>query len=312
VLKDGTASVIARHGDGGWGAETAHCRIAADELGLRYEDIQHRPFDDPGFDMRAGGGSLGLKFNAIPVVRAARKVKQMILEFAVSPRAPLGFLPSTTLERKPIPAFFPNKRPEELDIKDGIIYEKANPSNKKTVADVVKEGGWFQNGVSQFFARAEGATMAPYRRYYMRQCYFMEVEVDPETGQVDIRKLVVVNDLGRVIDPDSCNGQQYGGAYMGIGRSFTEGVVFDPQAGVMLNDNHIGYAVPLMNDCGPIDCRLIETGLGHGAYGMGGLGESAPGNVSALAGPAVYNAIGKWVDDFPITPAKILKVLGKI
>ena len=45
---------------------------------------------------------------------------------------------------------------------------------------------------------------------------------------------------------------------------------------------------------------------------MGDIGESAPANVCVFGGPAIYNAIGKWVDDFPITPAKILKALGKI
>jgi len=228
VLKDGTASVIGRHGDGGWCGETAYCRIAADELGLKYEDVNHRPFDDPGFDMKAGGGSQGLTFNAIPVIRAARKVKQMLLEFAVNPRPPTGF-PSA--KSTPTSAFFPNKKPEELEIKDGIIFEKTNPLNKKTVAEVAAAGSWFQIGVSQFFAQATGSRV-PTRRYYTRQCYFMEVEVDPETGQVDVKKVVVVNDVGRVIDPDSCNGQQYGGTYMGIGRCFTEAVVYDPQTGV--------------------------------------------------------------------------------
>jgi CO/xanthine dehydrogenase Mo-binding subunit len=310
ILKDGTASVVARHADGGWNPATAHCRIVADELGLKYQDVNHRAFEDPGFDMRAGGGSLGINYNALPLIRAARKVKQMLLEYAVNPRQPTGFgvyVPNP----KPAPAFFPNKKPEELDIKDGIIFEKANPSNKKTVAEVAATGSWFQIGVSQFYAQAVGSTLFS-RRYYLRQCYFMEVEVDPETGQIDVTKMVVVNDVGRVVDPDSCNGQQYGGTYMGIGRCFTEAIVFDPQAGVMLNDNLLGYAIPLMNDCGPIDCHLVETGLGHGAYGMGGIGESAPANVCVLGGPAVYNAIGKWVDDFPITPAKILKALGKV
>ena len=144
-----------------------------------------------------------------------------------------------------------------------------------------------------------------------RQCYFEEVEVDAETGKVDVTKVVVVNDVGKVIDPDSCNGQQYGGTYMGAGRALTEAFYYDPQTGVKLNDNLVDYKPLLMNDLGPVDCRLVETGLSYGPYGTAGIGESAAAAGTSLHAPAVYNAIGKWVN-LPITPDKVLNVLGKI
>jgi xanthine dehydrogenase molybdenum-binding subunit len=147
----------------------------------------------------------------------------------------------------------------------------------------------------------------------VRQCYFMEVEVDPDTGKCDVTNVVIVNDVGRVISPETCNGQQYGGCYMGIGRSNTEAVIYDPLTGVKLNDNLIGYAVAVMNDCsGPVDCHLVETGLSYGPYGSCGLGESAGATTSTLTGPAIYNAIGKYIDNFPTTPQKVLKALGKV
>jgi xanthine dehydrogenase molybdenum-binding subunit len=310
IKKDGTATLLGRHADGGWCGESAYCRIAADELGFKYEDVDHRPFDDPGFDMKSGGGAEGCNSNAVAVAKAARNMKQRLLEYVTTPQQPGGFM--AFFSKGPATPVFPNKKTEELDIKDSVIFEKANPANKKSVAEIAATGSWMQVGTSQFFAQAIGDSVGYGGGSYTRQCYFMEVEVDPKTGEVDVTKTVVVNDVGRVIDPDSCNGQQYGGTYMGIGRCFTEGVVFDHQTGAKLNDNLIGYGVPLMNDCGPIDCHLIETSLSKGPYGMGGIGESAPANVCTLGGPAIYNAIGKWVDDFPITPVKILKALGKI
>ena len=138
----------------------------------------------------------------------------------------------------------------------------------------------------------------------------MEVEVDPDTGGFEVKKVVVVNDVGRAINPDSINGQQYGGTYMGIWRSGFGAMYYDAQTGVKLNDNYIGYPATVMNDCGPIDCHIVESGLGWGAYGATGIGESGGAMVGTILPVAVHNAIGEWVD-YPTTPDKILKALGK-
>ena len=98
---------------------------------------------------------------------------------------------------------------------------------------------------------------------------------------------------------------------MGIGRCNTEQIIWDPQEGVRLTDNLIDYRIALMNDCGPMDCYQVETGLSHGPYGATGIGESAGACVASLSRYAVHNAIGKWVD-LKTTPEKILKALGKI
>jgi xanthine dehydrogenase molybdenum-binding subunit len=180
------------------------------------------------------------------------------------------------------------------------------------VADVV---GRFYDGVnSPFF----GWDYPPYlgrdirMHVFARQCYFTEVEVDPETGLVEVTKHVVVNDIGKAINPDAINGQQYGGSYMGIGRSNMEAIYYDPGTGVKLNDNHAGYEIPTMNDVGQMDCHILESGLGYGPYGMYGVGESSAACTTTVTAPAIYNAIGKWITDFPTTPDKVLKALGKI
>ena len=269
--------------------------------------------EDVKFSAGPSSGSLGTQRTCPAMIGAARKLKQVILEYASQP----ALRPS--MEERGQPAIFLDKKPEELEIKDSMVFEKANPPRKAKVADVMRP---FFNGLgSPFFAwdfppsRArdssqpwEGLTM-----YIMaRQCYFIEVEVDPETGMVEITKLVAVNDVGKAINPDAINGQQYGGSYMGIGRSNTEAIYCDPHTGVKLNDNHLGYAILTMNDVGPISCHILESGLGYGPYGVYGIGESSAACTTTITGPAIYNAIGKWVTDFPTTPDKILKALGKI
>ena len=144
-----------------------------------------------------------------------------------------------------------------------------------------------------------------------RQAHFMEVEVDTETGEVLVTKVANVNDVGKVVSWEGCEGQQYGGTYMGVGRGRSEEVIHDPITGVMLNGSLIDYKIATILDIGSVDTLLVESGMGYGPYGAVGIGEDVATVVPALIGPAVYNALGVWVEDFPITPERVLKALGK-
>ena len=123
--------------------------------------------------------------------------------------------------------------------------------------------------------------------------------------------MVNVNDVGKAINPASCEGQQYGGTYMGVGRARSEEVIYDPVTGVMLNGNLLDYKIATILDVGPVDTILVETGMGYGPYGVVGIGENIATVVPALLGPAIRNATGVWIDDYPITPARILEALDK-
>jgi CO/xanthine dehydrogenase Mo-binding subunit len=151
---------------------------------------------------------------------------------------------------------------------------------------------------------------AEVRSRLCRQAHFLEVAVDTETGKIDLLKIVTVNDVGRVINWDGCEGQQYGGAYMAMGRALMEEVVNDPVTGVALNADLLNYKIPTILDLGPIETRLVETGMGYGPYGLVGIGEDVATVAPSLVAPAVFNAIGKWVDEYPITPARVLRALG--
>jgi CO/xanthine dehydrogenase Mo-binding subunit len=79
----------------------------------------------------------------------------------------------------------------------------------------------------------------------------------------------------------------------------------------MLNGNLLDYKIATILDIGSVNTILIETGMGYGPYGSIGIGEDVATVVPALIMPAVYNAIGVWVDVFPIAPERVLKALGK-
>jgi CO/xanthine dehydrogenase Mo-binding subunit len=326
---DGTVTILGCRADVGTNGETAYCQIAADELGLRLEDVHFRSQIDAGFFPMTPDTSTNLVINGFTTRNASRALKQRILEVATSPRG------VTQLTR--FPPAFPGLKPEDLDIKDSIVFEKANPSNKMTLAELVGPSGAQgplmsvvgepvlagQYGIHYplrhtppLFEYAwqvqRGTFVVGTRLRLCRQAHFMEVEVNTETGEVDILKIVTVNDVGKVVNWDGAEGQQYGGAYMGVGRGRTEEVVYDSKTGVMLNGNLLNYKIPTMLDVGPIDTILLETGMGYGPNGMVGIGEDVATVIPALIAPAVHNALGKWVERFPLTPDVILKTLGKI
>jgi xanthine dehydrogenase molybdenum-binding subunit len=144
-----------------------------------------------------------------------------------------------------------------------------------------------------------------------RQAHFMEIEVDTETGEIFVTRVVNANDVGKVINRMSCEGQQYGGSIMGVSRAKLEEIVHDPVTGVMLNGNLLDYKIATMKDLGPIDTILVETGMGYGPYGLTGIGEDIGTVVPGLVPLAVYNATGKWIEEMPVTPDKVLKALGR-
>jgi CO/xanthine dehydrogenase Mo-binding subunit len=98
---------------------------------------------------------------------------------------------------------------------------------------------------------------------------------------------------------------------MGIGRNRCEEYIWDEKTGVLLNGNLVDYKFATMNDIGAVDTVIVETGMGYGPYGSVGVGEVVATVTTYLLEGAIYNAIGKWVDDGPVTPDKVLAALGK-
>jgi CO/xanthine dehydrogenase Mo-binding subunit len=318
---DGTISILGQRCDNGVNADTTYCQITADEVGMRLEDVFYNQHRDVPFYPMCPDSSTNMSVNGWAVRHCARLLRAKLLEAATNPRA--------VTQRGSYPPFFPKCEPEDLDIKDSVIYLKSDPSKKLSVADLV--GVSAEAGPLAFhelygaerhpfsvplFAHSYQVQIACYRGIrpkWCRQVHFMEIEVDTETGGIIVTNVVNVNDVGKVINPETCAGQQYGGTYMGVGRGLYEEIIHDPFTGVMLNGNLLDYKIATIGDImGPIDTHLVETGQGYGPYGIVGLGEDVATLIPALLSPAVYNAIGVWIYDFPITPDKVLKALGKI
>jgi len=137
---------------------------------------------------------------------------------------------------------------------------------------------------------------------------FAEVAVDTETGLVTVRKIVVGQDCGLIVDPLTAESQVNGGVIMGIGLALYEERVMDWQSGVVLNPNFETYKLPGIADVPEIDIVLINMP----ERGVIGLGEPVHIPTAAAIANAVANALGVRVNSLPITPRKVLAALGKV
>ncbi len=316
MLRNGIVAIVGVRCDMGIDTESGARHIVASELGLKYEDtvIHERRSDNSSFFMWQPGGSFSTAFITTQLVMAAKELKKKLLEYAVRPTPAYN---ASHFFKTAQPPAFPGKKPEDLDIKDSMIYEKANPANRKTVREVA-DIFWDENPAitHPVVGRVTTLTMdgkTDLTWYAMgRQAHFVEVEVDTETGMVDVTNIVCVNDVGHLFNPRGAEAQQYGGAIMGLGRSATEEHVWCPQTGVALNFDLINYHIGTMNDYPPSTCLINESHLGYSAFGSMGIGENTGAALSGITAGAVYNAIGKWILHYPVTPDKVLKALGKI
>jgi xanthine dehydrogenase molybdenum-binding subunit len=306
ILRDGKVAIVGMRCDPGVDTESGYRRCVASEMGLKFEDtvIQERRSDNHVYHFAEPGGSYGTISTTPQLILGARQLKKKILDYAVTPR------PKDA-------AFFPGKKAADLDIRESMVFEKENPDNTKTVAEVAN-AFWnadpaIAHPVVPDLAGLTSEGKPDAQLYFMsRQAHFVEVAVDAETGEIAVVDLVCVNDVGHVYNLRGAQGQQYGGAIMALGRNATEEKICCPRTGVGLNYDHIGYHLGTMNDYPVIQCILNESHQGYSAYGACGIGENVGASLSAILAGAVYNAIAKWVLDFPITPDKVLRALGKI
>ena len=137
----------------------------------------------------------------------------------------------------------------------------------------------------------------------------VEVEVDVETGEVQILRMVSAHDVGRVLNPQTIRGQAYGAIAQGIGYALYEEV--RTEEGRILNPNFTDYKIPTAWEMGfPIDLVFIETNDPAGPFGAKGVGEPGLVPTAPAIANAIYDAVGVRVRDLPITPEKLLAALA--
>jgi xanthine dehydrogenase YagR molybdenum-binding subunit len=277
IHSDGAVKVMTASQDLGTGTRTIIAQVAAEELGLRVEDITPLIGDTKYPPSGASGGSTTAA-SVTPAIKAtvADAKRKLFARIAQALEAP----------------------PEELIAKDGKIYVKDNlerciswreATAKLGTEPIVASGGWVE-GLS-----GSGVTGVQ----------FAEVEVDTETGEVKVMKIVALHDCGLPVNPLTVESQIIGAVMMGLGYALTENRVMDSQTGRMTNPNLAYYKVP-----GAMETPKIEPIIfGNPERGVIGIGEPPNIPTAAAIANAVYNATGVRIRSLPITPDKILTAL---
>lgn len=205
--------------------------------------------------------------------------------------------------------------PDDLEARHGEIRVRSDGRTillgKVVRARHFREGGRIIVGEGWYDPPTQLVDKATYKgnisAAYGFGAQMAEVEVDVETGQVHVVRLVCANDVGRAINPMAVEGQIEGGAHMGLGYALTEELVV--RDGRVLNPNMVDYRLFTAADMPEIETVIIETDDPGGPFGAKGVGEMGGTPTAAAIANAVYAAVGVRLTRLPMTPERVLASL---
>ena len=202
-----------------------------------------------------------------------------------------------------------------LDLRGGWVFVTRDPE-RRLAYDAVARTGHFRGGGRVLVAEAfydpptamldkdlQGNVSAAYTSAVQAAL----VDVDAETGRVEVRKIASAHDVGRALNPGAAEGQVHGGIHMGLGYALSERLVVEE--GQVLTQSFMDYALFRADDMPDIAVRLIESVDAEGPFGAKGLGESGVIPVAAAVANALKDAIGVRFTELPITPARVRAAL---
>lgn len=194
---------------------------------------------------------------------------------------------------------------EELDFDGSYIVSLHNPDKKITLKDLANESLHTTNNALQVTESNYSQTSPPPFMVGMA-----EVEVDTETGAIEIIDYAAAVDCGTPLNPNLARVQTEGGLAQGIGMALYEDVIYN-QKGQNLTNSFMQYKIPCRQDVGKIRVELESSYEPTGPFGAKSIGEVVINTPSPAIAHAVYNAVKVRVRELPITPEKLLKEMGK-
>jgi xanthine dehydrogenase molybdenum-binding subunit len=282
VNPDGTAHLLVGVTDIGTGAKSTMAIIAAEALGIPLSQIQVTNGDTDVTPYSVGeSGSRTTPFTGPAVIAAAEDVRKQIFAIAAG--------------RLKI-------KPEELDLRDGQVFVKSDPSQKTPLGRVVAQSGDLigRATTNTSFKDVEGKSFA---------AHFAEVEVDTWTGHVKITRYVAAHDSGTIINRLPAESQIKGGVVQGIGMAFSEELLTDTLTAIPINPNYRDAKVPTHLETPEVEVIFIEHPDPYGPFGGKVVGEPPITPAVATIANAIFNATGKRFKELPITPDKIVRAI---
>ena len=190
--------------------------------------------------------------------------------------------------------------PETIELKDGEFRSVADPELKISFKDLA---GRLNDSGGPIMGRA---TIDPKGVGGSASGCIVDVEVDPETGKVDILRVTSFQDAGKAVHPSYVEGQMQGGSVQGIGWGLNEEYFYD-DAGEMTNGSFLDYRMPTSLDLPMIDTVIIEVANPGHPYGVRGVGESSIISPPAALANAIYQAVGIRMNVLPMNPGAVLE-----
>lgn len=194
---------------------------------------------------------------------------------------------------------------EELDFDGSYIVSLHNPDKKITLKDLANESLHTTNNALQVTESNYSQTSPPPFMVGMA-----EVEVDTETGAIEIIDYAAAVDCGTPLNPNLARVQTEGGLAQGIGMALYEDIIYN-EKGQNLTNSFMQYKIPCRQDVGKIRVELESSYEPTGPFGAKSIGEVVINTPSPAIAHAVYNAVKVRVRELPITPEKLLKEMGK-
>ncbi|PYS05804.1 MAG: hypothetical protein DMG12_06205 [Acidobacteria bacterium] len=298
VNSDGSVQCVSGCTEIGPGQRTEMAMITAEALGVPLSKVSITTYVDTDNTTDTGGtnGSRQTNTGGRGIYEATIDAKKQILEYAAQ-----KFVDDAKRRNQEL-----RVTPDQLDIRNGDVFMKSNPSTKLTMEAVVSAAGL------PILGRAIYKQDNDWERTAWA-AHAVEVEVDTGTGSVQIMKYAAAHDVGRALNPFALEQQIEGGVVMALGAVFNEQLLTDASTGLPLNANMLDYRPPSILDVPEeIDIVLIEKPKAYGVFGAHGIGEPPMGPPAPAVAAAVYNAVGVWMESMPLTREKLLAELRKV
>lgn len=283
INDDGSFNLLIGATDLGTGSDTILGQIAAEELGVPLEDIivYSSDTDFTPFDKGAYASSTTY-LSGEAVRKAAAEAARQVREHAA------------------LMLNYPD--PQRMALKERKAY---TPEGKSVSLAEVALSSLHQLDQHQIMATASHTSQVSPPP---TAAQFAEITLDTQSGKIQVDRLLMLVDCGRVINPITAAGQVEGGMSQGLGFALTEEMLFDKD-GHQTTTNLSTYRIPRCNEMPLVDVIFVQTNEPTGPYGAKSVSEIAIDGVAPAIASAIHNATGIWMRHLPYTPDKVLQAL---
>ena len=279
---DSTITIVTGNQTNGQGHETALSQIASAQLGIDIERIRFVQGDSDVVPDGFTGGSRTIAINGAATVGVADKI---------------------IAKGKPLAANLLEASAADIDYKDGS-FRIVGTDRSVSLFDVAKAN---KGALDDEFTRTPEADTYP------NGCHICELEVDPDTGTLEILNYSVTDDFGMALNPLLLQGQVHGGVGQGVGQALAEHAVYDADSGQLVSGSFMDYALPRADIVPHVKFDLHNSPCKTNPLGVKGAGEAgaigAPPSVVNAIIDAIYAHTGVKHVDMPVTAASLWKVI---